>query len=532
MKKRALSIIMTLAVLVCLFAGLTVNASAATIADGAIVVNVTIQNNSNYASSAWNGYLFNGTTKSISVSSDPVLESGDICSVDYNTGTVGVVVPAGSNAWTAVKAVLDGGGVSYDYSSGMLNIINGLSSDYSNGYNYWSFYHKVGSSYYYSNLGLESYIADNGETICVAYQSADGIDGVSNAKTPDSSTSVTGFAFSSDGSSFSYDSGAGAYKLSALADASTFRVTATPHSSSKTVKIYSAGHNSYGYYMGSYLGGLNTAISFSDGDIFCIVEGAEEYEYYFTVSKTSSSGLAFYSSGGYDYSMLGKNWTSANPLTCAKGETASNLRYGYDDVSATKFRYLSACTNVTVSDMSKLSVTLYYSSTYSETGSGYTSVVIPTSSASGTVGNISYYNSYVNSYGTYYNFMFYPDTTTPGTYYYYVVIKDTENNNTISSISSQAVVKVGRLYAWASASGGVMSAKYITADTNSLDSGSYCLKYQAKDSSNRGLYFFTASYAKDAIPASGSAELSGAAKIEISLVKISDGSVIDTLTVS
>jgi len=230
--------------------------------------------------------------------------------------------------------------------------------------------------------------------------------------------------------------------------------------------------------------------------------------------------------------MLGNGWTNASPLTCAAGETPSNLRYGYDSVSSTAFRYLSACTNVTVSDMSKLSVTIYYGNTYSATGSGYTSVSIPTSGASGIVGNISYYNSYVNTFGNYYNFMFYPDTTTPGTYYYYVVIKDTVNDKTITSVGSQAVVKVGRLYAWAATSGGVMTAKYVTAATNGLDSGNYYLKYQAKNSTGLGLYFFTAEYARDSIPASGSVELSGASQIEISLVKASDGSVVDTLTVS
>ncbi len=533
MKKKALSLLITLAMVVCLFSGLTVSASAAaTLADGTVVVNVIIQNNSNYASPAWSGYLFNAEKKPISASSDTVLDAGDIYNVDYPTGTVGVVVPSGSSAWTAVKAVLDGGSVSYDYSSDMLNAVNGLASDYSSGYNYWSFYHKVGSVYYYANLGLGSYIVSGGETICVAYQSADGVDGVTGASSAGTSTSVTGFSFGSDGGSFTYDSTASAFKLTALADATSFKVTATPHSASKTVKIYLAGKNSYGYYMTSYIGGLNTAISFSDGDVFCIVEGAEEYEYYIAVNKTSASELAFYSSGDYDYSMLGNNWTNAHPLVCAAGETASNLRYGYDSVSSTMFRYMSACTNITVSDMSKLAVTLYYSGTYSATGSGYTSVSIPTSGASGTVGNISYYNSYVNTYGNYYNFMFYPDTATPGTYYYYVVIKDTVNDKTITSVGSQAVVKVGRLYAWASTSGGVMTAKYVTAAKSGLDSGNYYLRYQAKNSTGLGLYFFTAAYARDSIPVSGSVELSGAAKIEISLVKASDGSAVDTLAVS
>ncbi|PKM71846.1 MAG: hypothetical protein CVU91_11870 [Firmicutes bacterium HGW-Firmicutes-16] len=535
MKKKALSLLIILTMVVCLFSGLTVTASAAAaLADGTIVVNVIIQNNSNYASPAWSGYLFNGTTKSISASADTVLDSGDIYSVDYTTGTVGIVVPSGSSVWTAVKDVLDAGSVSYDHSSGMLNAVNGMASDYSSGYNYWSFYHKVGSAYYYANLGLGSYIVSSGETICVAYQSADGVDGVTGASAAGTSTSVTGFSFGSDGSSFAYDSTAGMYKLTTLADATSFKVSATPHSASKTVKIYSTYLSSYDnkYYMSSYLTGLNTAISFSDGDVFCIVEGSEEYEYYVAVNMTSASDLAFYFSGGYDYSMLGNNWTNASPLTCAAGETPSNLRYGYDSVSSTVFRYLSACTNVTLSDMSKLNVTVYYSGTYSATGSGYTSVSIPTSGASGTVDNISYYNSYVNTYGNYYNFMFYPDTTTPGTYYYYVVIKDTVNDKTITSVGSQAVVKVGRLYAWASTSGGVMTAKYVTAATNGLDSGNYYLKYQAKNSTGLGLYFFTAAYARDSIPASGSVELSGASKIEISLVKASDGSVVDTLTVS
>lgn len=538
MKKRVLSLLLTLIMVMCLFSGLTVTASAAaTLADGTVVVNVIIQNNSNYVSPAWSGYLFDGTdtNKTATVSSDSTLEAGDIYSVDYATGTVGVVVSSGSSAWTAVQALLDGGSVTYGYSGGYLSSINSLAGASSNGsYSYWSFYHKVGSAYYYANLGIASYIVSSGETLCLAYTDFSGETGLSNVSGAATATSVKGFSFGSDGSSFAYDSTAGMYKLTTLSDATSFKVSATPHSASKTVKIYSTYLSSYDnkYYMSSYLGGLSTAISFSDGDVFCIVEGAEEYEYYFAVNKTSASELAFYSSGGYDYSMLGNNWTGASPLTCAAGETPSNLRYGYDSASSTAFRYLSACTNVTVSDMSKLNVTVYCSGTYSDTGSGYTSVSIPTSGASGTVGNISYYNSYVNTYGNYYNFMFYPDTTTPGTYYYYVVIKDTVNDKTITSVGSQAVVKVGRLYAWASASGGVMTAKYITAATSGLDSGNYYLKFQAKTSAGLGLYFFTAAYARDSIPASGNVELSGAAKIEISLVKASDGSVADTITVS
>lgn len=248
-------------------------------------------------------------------------------------------------------------------------------------------------------------------------------------------------------------------------------------------------------------------------------------------AEDAPAELAFYSSGGYAYSMLGSNWTSSNPLSCAAGETANNLRVGYSGTSSTAYRYLSACTNVTVSDISKLNVTVYYSSAYSDTGSGYSAVVIPTSSASGTVGNIAYQNSHVDSFGNYFNFMFYPDTATPGTYYYYVVIEDTENGKTISSLDSQAVVKVGRLYAWAFVSGGVMKAAYITSSTG-LDNESYYLKYQAKDAAGQGLYFFTAAYSRDTLPSSGSVELSGASKLELSLVKASDGTVADAFTVS
>lgn len=245
----------------------------------------------------------------------------------------------------------------------------------------------------------------------------------------------------------------------------------------------------------------------------------------------ASPDLAFFSQNGYGYSMLGSNWTSAQPLTCAVGETPANLRGGYDGVSSTTYRYMSACTNKTVSDMSMLDITVYYGSTYSASGDGYTSAVIPKSTASGTVGHIAFTKTNISGdYGSYYDFEFYPDTTAPGNYYYYVVIND--GSNTLSSVSSQAFVKVGRVYGWASVSGGVMTAKYLASGTGSLDSGNYYLKFQAKNASGTGLYFFTAAYAKEAIPASGSAELSGAAKLELSLVKASDGSVVDTITVS
>ncbi len=529
MKKRALSLLIALAMIFSLSAGLTVGVSAAgTLGSGMIVVNVVVQNSSNYSSPVWSGLLFNGTNALVSVSEDETLESGDIYSVDYDTGTVGVVIPAGSTAETAVQAVFDTAHVTYTY-SGYLSTVKELAAS---GWNYWAFYHKTGGTYYYANLGLGSYIPSNGETLCLAFHSADGVDGITSSSAA-TSVSASGFTFGSDGASFAYDSASGAFALTVLPDSASFTIKATPHSAAKSVSVYSAAYDaSFGYYMNTYCGTLNTPISFNDGDIFCIVEGSEEYVYYFKVTKATASDLVFYASGGYDYSMLGSKWTAANPLRCAVGEATSKLLNGYDSVSSTKFRYLSACTNVTVSDMSKLDVKVYYSSAYSESGAGYTAVTIPTSSASGTANGISYYNSYIDTYGVYYNFTFYPSTATPGIYYYYVVIEDTVNGKTVTSIGSQAVVKVGRLYAWAASANGVMSAHYITGGTSGLDNGIYYLKYQAKDADNAPLYFFTAAYAKSVIPVSGSVELSGAAKIEISLVKASDGSVIDGLTVS
>lgn len=148
------------------------------------------------------------------------------------------------------------------------------------------------------------------------------------------------------------------------------------------------------------------------------------------INGVGSYTLQFYDPSGYEC-MLGNCWYSKKELKATLNETPDSMRSSY--------RYLSAYISVPEGkELSDFTVKWYYSDTYDIYGNGYTPVSIG-EPASGTSGNLTYYNGKGYYENTFY-FNTYPDTTKIGTYYYYVEISDGES--TINSKASQAVVIV------------------------------------------------------------------------------------------
>ena len=84
-----------------------------------------------------------------------------------------------------------------------------------------------------------------------------------------------------------------------------------------------------------------------------------------------------------------------------------------------------------------------------------------------------------------------------------------------------------------SVSNGVLTAEYaVYLNTAYMPSGTYCLKYQAYNTAGEPLYFSAAVYDLNDIPTSGRIEMSGASKIEISVVRASDGTAVASKTVT
>ena len=79
----------------------------------------------------------------------------------------------------------------------------------------------------------------------------------------------------------------------------------------------------------------------------------------------------------------------------------------------------------------------------------------------------------------------------------------------------------------------VLTADYaVYLNTANMTSGTYWLKYQAYNAAGEPLYFSTAAYDLNDIPTSGRIEMSGASRIEISVVRASDGIAVASKTVS
>ena len=209
------------------------------------------------------------------------------------------------------------------------------------------------------------------------------------------------------------------------------------------------------YYYVVVSDGTHSITSISNQAVVCIGTTASSLE------GIGDDYLKFYSSGGFELSMLGNNWYSGNELKATVGDSYSYL--------LSKYKYLSACTIIPDgTELKDMSVKWYYGSIYSETGEGYKEVEIPKAAGTetqikGTAGNLYYQNTKKTDFGEYYNFQLVPDNTKSGTYYYYAVISDGEH--TISSVTSQAMVIISPV----SSGNGNVSTDAVTA-TFRLDS--------------------------------------------------------------
>lgn len=196
------------------------------------------------------------------------------------------------------------------------------------------------------------------------------------------------------------------------------------------------------YYYAEVTAGTDTITSISNPAVVRVVPPAN------SLAGQGSDALRFYSSGGYEYSMLGNYWNANNVLQVSKDATPDTMGYNY--ISAD----IGTAGENKLGELENYNVTWYYSDTYSSDGTGYTEVETSTEGAApnedygkqliAKSGNINYLYSDIRTStkypADYIDLRIYPDTSNVGTYYYYVVISD--GTNTISSVSCQAVVEI------------------------------------------------------------------------------------------